>query len=53
MRGPPPISWRNIEANISNARGQAGLGPRVASGDDRSTGRGLRCVPFMGQALSL
>lgn len=42
-----------MEASISNARGQDGLGPQVASGGDRSTGRGARGVPLMGQALSL
>ena len=51
--GPPSISWSNMEASISNARGQDGLGPQVASGGDRSTGRGARGVPLMGQALSL
>lgn len=47
------MSWSNMEAGISNTRGQDVLGPQVGPGGDRSTGRGARGVPLVGQALSL
>lgn len=37
-----------MEASISNARGQDGLGPQVASGGDKSTGRGGEGCSFDG-----